>query len=197
MSNFATTGVTAGEPIQTGGHGSHSAGSASSSDFSAALQGSLQPYAAATTTRLPLARTSGRSNEVGEHQVPNAATDSRHIPLRAAQLHGADEHVHELALKLRAYRMELLASNIANADTPGYKARDIDVAQALREKIATVAEVPVSYVIPRQSSLDGNTVEMDVERGKFAENAVRYQFSLDRVIGHYRHMMELFQSLKD
>ncbi len=196
MSNFATTGVTAGEPIQTGGHGSHSAGSASSSDFSAVLQGSLQSYAAVTTP-LPLARTSRGSNEVGEHQVPNAATGSRHIPLRAAQLHGADEHVHELALKLRAYRMELLASNIANADTPGYKARDIDVAQALREKIATLAEVPVSYAVPRQSSLDGNTVEMDVERGKFAENAVRYQFSLDRVIGHYRHMMELFQSLKD
>ena len=59
-----------------------------------------------------------------------------------------------------------------------------------------MAEFPVKYVVPRQSSLDGNTVNMDTERGKFAENPLMYQFSLDRLIGHYRHMMELFQSLK-
>lgn len=121
----------------------------------------------------------------------------RHIPLRPVQTHDIDDHIHERALNIRAYRMELLASNIANADTPGYKARDIDVEKALGEGASTPAEIPVIYVAPRQSSLDGNTVEMDAERAKFAENAVRYLFSLDRVVGHYRHMMELFQSLKD
>ena len=45
--------------------------------------------------------------------------------------------------------------------------------------------------------LDGNTVEMDVERSKFAENAVMYEFSLDRVSGHFKHMMEMLQNLKD
>lgn len=129
--------------------------------------------------------------------MSNAENALKHIALRGANTHDSDGHIHQRALKIRAYRMELLASNIANADTPGYKARDIDVAQALREKIATVAEIPVVYAVPRQSSLDGNSVEMDVERSKFAENAVRYQFSLDRIIGHYRHMMELFQNLKD
>ncbi|MBI4292384.1 MAG: flagellar basal body rod protein FlgB [Betaproteobacteria bacterium] len=129
--------------------------------------------------------------------MSGALSALRHIPVRGAQTHDADDHIHERALMIRAYRMQLLASNIANADTPGYKARDVDVAQALREKIATVAEIPVGYVVPRQPSLDGNTVEMDAERSKFSENAIMYQFSAERAIGHYRHMMELFRDLKD
>lgn len=105
------------------------------------------------------------------------------------------------ALKLRSYRQELLGSNIANADTPNFKARDIDFARALREaggsggslalarthRAHQVAEaggvdgVKPGYRVPNQSALDGNTVEMDVERAAFAENALHYQFLLDRL----------------
>lgn len=56
---------------------------------------------------------------------------------------------------------------------------------------------PLKYHTPSQASADGNTVEMDVERSKFTENAVMYEFSLDRVGGHLKMMLELFQTLKD
>ena len=109
-----------------------------------------------------------------------------------------DEHrVHEMALALRAYRQELLASNIANADTPGYKAVDIDVEETLRNRQSNIPTIPLRYHVPGQASIDGNTVEMDVERAKFAQNALMYEFAVDRVKGHYMHMMELLKDLKD
>ena len=124
-----------------------------------------------------------------------------------------------MALGVRVYRQQLIASNIANADTPGYKAVDIDVEEAMRiaqsasqappttlattssghiagEAVAVQAPYPLKYQIPSQDSADGNTVEMDVERTKFAENSIMYQFSVDRVSGHFKMLMELFQSLK-
>ena len=98
------------------------------------------------------------------------------------------------ALALRARRMELLASNIANAATPGFKARDIDFAAALRaahdggplatthaRHIAQAGPRPATapgWRIPVQPSLDGNTVELATEQALFGENAARYQASL-------------------
>lgn len=109
------------------------------------------------------------------------------------------------ALGLRAKRQEVLAANIANADTPNYKARDLDFGRELRRALdqapdarsvalattaahhlhapSTVATDPdMLYRIPSQSSLDGNTVEMDAERVEFADNALRYEAGLT-VIG--------------
>ena len=108
----------------------------------------------------------------------------------------SEHDFHERALSLHAHRLQVLASNIANADTPGYKARDVDVAQALREGIRKPADLALYYVTPSQPSIDGNTVDLDRERASFADAALRYQFCLDRVSGHYKHMMELFQNLK-
>jgi len=100
------------------------------------------------------------------------------------------------ALDLRAFRQQLLAANIANADTPGYKARDIDFAAALsdiaagravtlratdaRHLAAPASDAPaaVLYRSPQQPSIDGNTVDMDVERNRFADNAVHYDANL-------------------
>ena len=87
------------------------------------------------------------------------------------------------ALKLRSQRQELIAANIANADTPNYKAVDFDFARTLAQVAATPSgsqpSAPtVLYRQPGQASLDGNTVEMDAERASFADNAVRYEASL-------------------
>ncbi len=98
-------------------------------------------------------------------------------------------------LDLRARRSEVLASNIANADTPHYKARDFDFAEALREArsgrgdLALVrtasrhlfqphafgAASDLKYRVPVQASIDGNTVEMDTELAQFSDNALRMQ----------------------
>jgi len=122
-------------------------------------------------------------------------------------------------LGVRAYRQQLIASNIANADTPGYKAVDIDFQEAVRIALASAQTPPISltttatghivgairsatpsyplkYQVPTQSSVDGNTVDMDVERTKLAENSLMYEFSMDRVSNHFKHMMELLQNLK-
>lgn len=92
--------------------------------------------------------------------------------------------LHGKALELRSQRLNLLASNIANASTPGYKARDIDFESALRdatdkgESVAKAASSSMGYRIPLQPSLDGNTVELSTEQTLFAENAVKYQTTL-------------------
>ncbi len=104
--------------------------------------------------------------------------------------------IHEQALKMRSYRAELLASNMANADTPGYKARDIDFKQAMgaatlqQPQMKTTHQNHISsatsglspahlrYRIPTQPSLDGNTVDMQVEKSAFAANALEYEASL-------------------
>jgi len=107
---------------------------------------------------------------------------------------------HAEALSLRGLRQQVLASNIANADTPGYKARDIDFTKSLQDAVsgrvsantltrtvnthlaspqaATAGGSPLLYRQVVQPSLDGNTVDMDVERAQFAENAVRYEANL-------------------
>jgi flagellar basal-body rod protein FlgB len=106
--------------------------------------------------------------------------------------------IHEQALLLHGQRLGVLANNLANADTPGYKARDIDFSAVLSQtqgetemplQVTNAAhitfdnsELPpgdLKYRNPYQASLDGNTVEMPVEQAAFSENNVRYQASLN------------------
>ena len=86
---------------------------------------------------------------------------------------------HALALQLRQQRMALLASNIANAATPNYKARDLDFGAALNLAAnGEAVDSAVRYRVPVQPSLDGNTVELATEQTAFAENALGYRASL-------------------
>ncbi len=97
--------------------------------------------------------------------------------------------LHGKALELRSQRLNLLASNIANASTPGYKARDIDFEAALRDatdkgdSVAQAVDSSMGYRIPLQPSLDGNTVELSTEQTLFAENAVKYRTTLSFLEG--------------
>ena len=92
--------------------------------------------------------------------------------------------IHAAALELRSQRMGLITSNIANAATPGYKAKDIDFKEALNAietpgmEGADPIEGATKFRIPLQPSLDGNTVELATEQTAFAENAVAYQTTL-------------------
>jgi flagellar basal-body rod protein FlgB len=108
--------------------------------------------------------------------------------------------IHERALYAAADRVGVLAANIANADTPNFKARDFDFKAVLagetadgglpmtRTNAGHIALAPdtslsgeLKYRVPFQPSLDGNTVETPVESAQFAENAIRYQTSLDAI----------------
>ncbi len=129
-----------------------------------------------------------------------------------------DDHFrfHQRALSLRAERQQLLASNIANADTPNFKARDIDFRRALQDAVggapaaaaaavthpahlkaassaATPSGQPLLYRTPRQDSIDGNTVELDAERAEFADNAIRYEASLSAVNGKIKSLLAVIQ----
>jgi flagellar basal-body rod protein FlgB len=119
--------------------------------------------------------------------------------------------VHGQALSLRSERQRLIASNIANADTPGYVARDFSFAQALREATGKGApagtlastqaghlpgstgarrEPQLLYATPSQTNLDRNTVDMDRERANFADNAVKYEATLRFINGNVRTMLD-------
>lgn len=92
--------------------------------------------------------------------------------------------IHSTALALRSQRMTVLASNIANAATPNYKARDLDFQAALQS--AETGQSPdkaLRFRVPVQPSLDGNTVEMSVEQTAFAENAIAYRATLSFLQG--------------
>ncbi len=96
--------------------------------------------------------------------------------------------IHGAALELRSQRMGLLASNIANASTPGYKARDIDFAAALDARMGgasadDAATGATRYRVPVMPSLDGNTVELQAEQVAFSENAVGYAATLSFIRG--------------
>jgi flagellar basal-body rod protein FlgB len=118
------------------------------------------------------------------------------------------------ALGLRAQRQQILAGNIANADTPNYKARDFDFSTALKAAVAgrnggglalaTSAAghfpgsaqggaAPLAYRTTAQPSVDGNTVDMDVERAQFSENAVQYEASLTFITGQIKTLMAAVQ----
>ena len=97
--------------------------------------------------------------------------------------------IHSKALALRSQRLDLIASNIANASTPGYKARDIDFDKALADasrrqgSVSSALENAMGYRIPLQPSSDGSTVEMSTEQALFAENAVKYRTTLSFLEG--------------
>jgi flagellar basal-body rod protein FlgB len=116
----------------------------------------------------------------------------------------------QTALKLHAYRQQLIASNIANADTPSYKARDIDFAAALKNAEAAHAKpqapalrigqpdatplgAELQYRSVVQRSVDGNTVDLDIERAQFAENAVRYEAQLTFISSQIKSMLAAIQ----
>jgi flagellar basal-body rod protein FlgB len=107
--------------------------------------------------------------------------------------------IHEKALGFRAQRAEVLANNMANADTPHYKARDLDFASVLAEQSAKTQRGPVglnrtdsrhiaaegismgdaslAYRTPMHASIDQNTVDLQIEQSNYAENAVNFQAS--------------------
>ena len=101
--------------------------------------------------------------------------------------------IHGAALEVRSQRMGVLASNIANAATPGYKARDIDFGAALADRLEQRRGGPsmpngldadhLLYRAPTMPSLDGNTVELNREQLAFAENALAYSATLSFVQG--------------
>jgi flagellar basal-body rod protein FlgB len=96
--------------------------------------------------------------------------------------------IHAAALELRSQRMGLITSNIANAATPGYKAKDIDFASALKAKMSGMttdgaAGAATLYRVPVMPSLDGNTVELPTEQIAFTENAVGYSATLSFIRG--------------
>ena len=121
---------------------------------------------------------------------------------------------HQEALNLRARRQEVLSANIANADTPNFKARDIDFSSKLTQAvergrqsmsmtstssrhISGEAQAPgdaqLMYRTPNQSSIDGNTVEMDVERVNFADNAMRYEVNLTVISSQIKSLLSAVQ----
>ena len=129
---------------------------------------------------------------------------------------GGDLAFYQTALTLRQQRQEVLAANIANADTPNYKARDMNFSAALNEavgdrmrladthlsmtstrhipaKALTPDDALLMYRQPLQPSLDGNTVDMNVERVQFADNTVRYQTSLAVISQRIKTMMAALQ----
>jgi flagellar basal-body rod protein FlgB len=126
----------------------------------------------------------------------------------------------ETALGLRSQRQSVLASNIANGDTPNYKARDIDFGSALKSALektspdapaslkttankhfpnpqqdgTTMADgTPLLYRGVVQGAVDGNTVDMDVERNQFADNAIRYEVGITAINGQIKAMMAAIQ----
>ncbi|MCY7315783.1 MAG: flagellar basal body rod protein FlgB [Rubrivivax sp.] len=121
---------------------------------------------------------------------------------------------HSQALALRSERQRLIAGNIANADTPGYQARDFDFAATLRAARGDAAAgagiardvltgstdsggraSPVlRYVQPAQTQLDSNTVDMDRERGNFMDNALKYDATLRFINGSVRTTLDAMKS---
>ena len=96
--------------------------------------------------------------------------------------------IHGAALELRSHRMGLITSNIANAATPGYQARDIDFGAALNARTNgagrdTAITGATRFRVPTMPSMDGNTVELANEQMAFAENAVAYSATLSFING--------------
>lgn len=122
------------------------------------------------------------------------------------------------ALNLRAQRQEILAANIANADTPGYQARDIDFTSQLNKvleqgrgkgsgmalTLTATRHIPAQtlqppqldllFRVPDQPSVDGNTVDMDRERTHFADNSLKYQTDLTVLSTRIKEIMSVLQS---
>lgn len=118
--------------------------------------------------------------------------------------------IHAKALSLGRARMDVLAANIANADTPHYLAKDVDFAQALKAEtaagssekllstdaqhlsmtgVSSGASAQEVWRVPLQPSADGNTVDVQIEQAQFAEAALKYQASLNFLDGRVRALM--------
>lgn len=116
---------------------------------------------------------------------------------------------HQTALNIREEKMEVIAGNLANANTPGYKARDIDFQQAMQDARSqqsgsstmtrtheahyggrlSVNSFDVDFRIPTQPDTgDGNTVEVQAERNEFLDNGMRYQATLQFLEGKLKGM---------
>ncbi len=117
----------------------------------------------------------------------------------------------QVALRLREQRQEVLASNIANADTPGYKARDFNFNQALQAALTNngggtemtqtssadlaganqtaSGSVALQYRTAQQNTVNGNTVDLDTERNQFTDNALRYEASLTMLTSQIKNML--------
>jgi flagellar basal-body rod protein FlgB len=141
--------------------------------------------------------------------MPNVApvppAEIRMIPSLTAEMDFQSQ-----ALVLRAERQRLIASNIANADTPGYQARDFSFASALRaasgsaglgEGIASGVMAPggraapeLRYALPSQTNLDSNTVDMDRERAAFVDNSVKYESTLRFITSNVRTTLDAMKS---
>ena len=101
--------------------------------------------------------------------------------------------IHPAALQLQRQRMELIASNIANADTPGFQARDLDFRALLAstQQAATSAAEP-SYRVALQPAADGNTVDVQIEQAQFADATLRYQASLGFLDARIKGLLTAF-----
>ncbi|MDP2261848.1 MAG: flagellar basal body rod protein FlgB [Hydrogenophaga sp.] len=117
------------------------------------------------------------------------------------------------ALLLRSQRQQVIASNIANADTPGFVARDFDFAKALKGAsgmstggaVATTdarhmrlgaspgGKPDMAYTVQTQPSQDGNSVDLDRERANFVDNTIRYESTLRFINGHVKTMLSAIQ----
>lgn len=129
---------------------------------------------------------------------------------------GEDLRFFQTAINIRQQRQEVLAANIANADTPNYKARDFDFKSALKNAmgdsmrlsdtsltLTSARHIPAQartpdpaellYRTPLQPSMDGNTVDMDVERVQFADNSVKYQSDLSIISQRIKGLMAALQ----
>ncbi len=118
--------------------------------------------------------------------------------------------IHEQALYVRARRSSVIASNLANADTPNYKARDIDFKTVLKNLAgdtgpgrmlntqpghiqpagSSVDDAELLYRYPYQPSIDGNTVDSQLEKSEFTQNALRYQATLQFLGGKIKGLMK-------
>jgi len=116
--------------------------------------------------------------------------------------------IHADALRVRSQRAELLASNLSNADTPGYKARDIDFKSALKiangdmgmmkmshqnhmQPTGTHATSPIiQYRTSLQDALDGNSVDEQIEQAQFMQNSIQYQASLEFLGGKFNGLLK-------
>lgn len=118
--------------------------------------------------------------------------------------------VQQDALQVYSKRTEVLANNLANSDTPGFKARDVDFRSVLAAAGAPGSSLPLAttssahlttsatgsaqspdlkYRVPLAPALDGNTVDVQLEQGAFAENAVRYQATLTFLSERFKGLM--------
>jgi len=118
----------------------------------------------------------------------------------------------EQGLRIRAQRQQVLATNIANADTPNYKAKDIDFNQAMKSALSNTGNnagmsvtnskhidsssnvlSQVTERTAKQNSADGNTVDMDVEQSQFAENALQYETLVSMINGTFKNINSVMQ----